>query len=105
MEGLMEAELANTLIEQGILGLWCMFMIFLYHQGNKRSERIEKQRERDRKEADERLDVLISKVDDLIARLAGFTSRFDEKLQEDKMERMIREASRSRAKTEVKPRE
>lgn len=101
----MEAELANTLIEQGILGLWCMFMIFLYHQGNKRSERIEKQRERDRKEADERLDVLISKVDDLIARLAGFTSRFDEKLQEDKMERMIREASRSRAKTEVKPRE
>ena len=101
----MEAELANTLIEQGILGLWCMFMIFLYHQGNKRSERIEKQRERDRKEADERLDVLISKVDDLIARLAGFTSRFDEKLQEDKMERMIREASRGRAKTEVKPRD
>lgn len=101
----MEADIANTLIEQGILGLWCMFMIFLYHQGNKRSERIEKQRERDRKEADERLDVLISKVDDLIARLAGFTSRFDEKLQEDKMERMIREASRSRAKTEIKPRE
>ena len=101
----MEAELANTLIEQGILGLWCMFMIFLYHQGNKRAERIENQRQRDRKEADERLDVLISKVDAVISRLDTFTSRFDEKLQEDKMERMIREASRSRAKTEVKPRD
>lgn len=101
----MEADLANTLIEQGILGLWCMFMIFLYHQGNKRAERIEKQRERDRKDADERLDELISKVDTIIVRLEGFTSRFDEKLQEDKMQRMIREASRGRAKTEIKPRD
>jgi len=101
----MEADLANTLIEQGILGLWCLFMIFLYHQGNKRAERIEKQRERDRKDADERLDELISKVDTIIVRLEGFTSRFDEKLQEDKMQRMIREASRGRAKTEIKPRD
>lgn len=98
----MEADLANTLIEQGILGLWCMFMIFLYHQGNKRTERIEKQRERDRKEADERLDTLISKVDDVITRLDIFTSRFEEKMQEDKMQRMIREASRGRAKAETK---
>lgn len=98
----MEADLANTLIEQGILGLWCMFMIFLYHQGNKRTERIEAQREVDRKEADERLDVLISKVDDVITRLDLFTSRFDEKMQEDKMQRMIREASRGRAKAETK---
>ena len=98
----METELANTLIEQGILGLWCMFMIFLYHQGNKRTDRIEKQRERDRKEADERIDTLISKVDDVITRLDMFTSRFDEKLQEDKMQRMIREASRGRVKTETK---
>ena len=98
----METELANTLIEQGILGLWCMFMIFLYHQGNKRTDRIEKQRERDRKEADERIDTLISKVDDVITRLDIFTSRFDEKLQEDKMQRMIREASRGRIKTETK---
>ena len=98
----MEADLANTLIEQGILGLWCMFMIFLYHQGNKRTDRIEKQRERDRKEADERIDTLISKVDDVITRLDMFTSRFDEKLQEDKMQRMIREASRGRLKTETK---
>jgi len=98
----MEADLANTLIEQGILGLWCMFMIFLYHQGNKRTDRIEKQRELDRKEADERIDTLISKVDDVITRLDIFTSRFDEKLQEDKMQRMIREASRGRLKTETK---
>ena len=98
----MEAGLANTLIEQGILGLWCMFMIFLYHQGNKRTDRIEKQRELDRKEADERIDTLISKVDDVITRLDIFTSRFDEKLQEDKMQRMIREASRGRVKTETK---
>ena len=98
----MEADLANTLIEQGILGLWCMFMIFLYHQGNKRTDRIEKQRELDRKEADERIDTLISKVDDVITRLDMFTSRFDEKLQEDKMQRMIREASRGRLKTETK---
>ena len=98
----MEADLANTLIEQGILGLWCMFMIFLYHQGNKRTDRIEKQRELDRKEADERIDTLISKVDDVITRLDIFTSRFDEKLQEDKMQRMIREASRGRVKTETK---
>jgi|TARA_R100001224_G_C3937261_1_gene120966 C4-dicarboxylate-specific signal transduction histidine kinase len=98
----METDLANTLIEQGILGLWCMFMIFLYHQGNKRTDRIEKQRERDRKEADERIDTLISKVDDVITRLDMFTSRFDEKLQEDKMQRMIREASRGRVKTETK---
>ena len=98
----METDLANTLIEQGILGLWCMFMIFLYHQGNKRTDRIEKQRERDRKEADERSDTLISKVDDVITRLDMFTSRFDEKLQEDKMQRMIREASRGRVKTETK---
>ena len=98
----METELANTLIEQGILGLWCLFMIFLYHQGNKRTDRIEKQRERDRKEADERIDTLISKVDDVITRLDMFTSRFDEKLQEDKMQRMIRGASRGRLKTETK---
>ena len=98
----METDLANTLIEQGILGLWCMFMIFLYHQGNKGTDRIEKQRERDRKEADERIDTLISKVDDVITRLDMFTSRFDEKLQEDKMQRMIREASRGRVKTETK---
>ena len=98
----METDLANTLIEQGILGLWCMFMIFLYHQGNKRTDRIEKQRELDRKEADERIDTLISKVDDVITRLDMFTSRFDEKLQEDKMQRMIREASRGRLKTETK---
>ena len=98
----MEADLANTLIEQGILGLWCLFMIFLYHQGNKRTERIETQRELDRKEADERLDVLISKVDAVISRLDVFTSRFDEKMQEDKMQRMIREASRGRVKAETK---
>ena len=98
----METDLANPLIEQGILGLWSMFMIFLYHQGNKRTDRIEKQRERDRKEADERIDTLISKVDDVITRLDMFTSRFDEKLQEDKMQRMIREASRGRVKTETK---
>tara|TARA_R110000751_G_scaffold240266_1_gene340880 strand:- start:215 stop:517 length:303 start_codon:yes stop_codon:yes gene_type:complete len=97
-----EADLANTLIEQGILGLWCLFMIFLYHQGNKRTERIETQREVDRKEADERLDVLIGKVDAVISRLDTFTSRFDEKVQEDKMQRMIREASRGRVKTETK---
>jgi hypothetical protein len=97
-----EADLANTLIEQGILGLWCLFMIFLYHQGNKRTERIETQRELDRKDADERLDVLIGKVDAVISRLDTFTSRFDEKVQEDKMQRMIREASRGRIKTETK---
>jgi hypothetical protein len=98
----MEADLANTLIEQGILGLWCMFMIFLYHQGNKRTERIEKQREADRKEADERLDTLIGKVDVIIMRLESFISRFDEKEQEDKMRQMVREASRTRVKTETK---
>ncbi len=101
----MEVDITNALIEQGILGLWCVFMIVLYQQGNKRAERIEIQRERDRKEADERLDELISKVDTIIVRLEGFTSRFDEKLQEDKMQRMIREASRGRAKTEVKARD
>ena len=98
----MDGDLANTLIEQGILGLWCMFMIFLYHQGNKRAERIEKQREADRREADERLDVLISKVDTVITRLDQFTARFDEKLQEDKMQMMFREASRSMTKAETK---
>jgi len=25
-----ESDFTSTLIEQGILGLWCMFMIFLY---------------------------------------------------------------------------
>jgi len=98
----MEADFTNTLIEQGILGLWCMFMIFLYHQSNKRTERIERQREVDRKEADERLGTLISKVDAIITRLDNFTSRFDEKLQEDKMRQMVREASRTRVKTETK---
>ena len=44
-------------------------------------------------------------MDTIIVRLEGFTSRFDEKLQEDKMQRMIREASRGRAKTEIKPRD
>ena len=98
----MEADFTNTLIEQGILGLWCVFMIVLYQQGNKRTERIERQREADRKEADERLDTLISKVDTIITRLDNFTSRFDEKLQEDKMRQMVREASRTRVKTETK---
>lgn len=82
-----------------------MFMIFLYHQGNKRAEKIEKRREEDRKDADIRLDELISKVDIIITRLDGFMARFEEKLQEDKMQRMIREASRSRAKTKIDQRD
>jgi len=98
----MEADFTNTLIEQGILGLWCMFMIFLYHQSNKRTERIEMRREVDRREADERLSTLIGKVDVIIMRLDSFISRFEEKEQEDKMRQLVREASRGRTKTDTK---
>ena len=98
----MEADLANTLIEQGILGLWCMFMIFLYHQGNKRSERLEEKRDEDRKAADVRLDALIGKMDAIIARMDLLTDKFEEKAQEDKMRQYVREAARGRTKAETK---
>lgn len=98
----MDADIANTLIEQGILGLWCLFMIFLYHQGNKRAERLEEKRDADRKDADERLDGIISKVDVVITRLDVLIDKFEEKAQEDKMRQYVREAARSRVKTDTK---
>jgi len=97
-----DADIANTLIEQGILGLWCLFMIFLYHQGNKRAERLEEKRDADRKDADERLDGIISKVDVVITRLDVLIDKFEEKAQEDKMRQYVREAARSRVKTDTK---
>tara|TARA_A100001391_G_scaffold68687_1_gene43901 strand:+ start:252 stop:554 length:303 start_codon:yes stop_codon:yes gene_type:complete len=97
-----DADIANTLIEQGILGLWCLFMIFLYHQGNKRAEKLEEKRDADRKDADERLDELISKMDVVISRLDALTDKFEEKAQEDKMRQYVREAARGRVKTETK---
>ena len=98
----MDADIANTLIEQGILGLWCLFMIFLYHQGNKRAEKLEEKRDADRKDADERLDGIISKVDVVITRLDVLIDKFEEKAQEDKMRQYVREAARSRVKTDTK---
>ena len=98
----MESDFTGTLIEQGILGLWCMFMIFLYHQSNKRTEKMEERRDSDRREADERLDTLLTKVDAVISRLDALAQKFEEQDREAKMRQMVREASRGRVKTETK---
>jgi hypothetical protein len=95
-------DITSSLIEQGILGLWCVFMIVLYQQGNKRTEKIEEKREADRRDGDARLDEMIGKMDTVIMRLDTLTDKFEEKDKEDKMRQMVREASRSRVKTETK---
>lgn len=95
-------DITSSLIEQGILGLWCVFMIVLYQQGNKRTEKIEEKREADRRDGDARLDEMIGKLDTVIMRLDTLTDKFEEKDKEDKMRQMVREASRSRVKTETK---
>lgn len=101
----MESDFTSTLIEQGILGLWCMFMIFLYHQSNKRGERMEEKRETDRRDSDERLSALLGKMDCVINRLDALAQRFEEQDREDKMRQMVRDASRTRVKTTTKANE
>ena len=101
----MESDFTSTLIEQGILGLWCMFMIFLYHQSNKRGERMEEKRETDRRDSDERLNALLGKMDCVINRLDALAQRFEEQDREDKMRQMVRDASRTRVKTTTKANE
>jgi len=81
-------------MEQGILGLFCAFLIYLHTSSDKRMMRLEEKREADQKDLDSVLDSIAAGVEELL-RLTK------EKLQDEKLEKIVRQGSRTKAKTEA----
>ncbi len=90
----MGEEFLGTLAEQGILGIFCIFLIYLHMQSDKRMARLEEKREADQKELDSVLDTIASHVEQLL-RITK------ERLQDEKLERMVRQGTRVSAKTKT----
>jgi hypothetical protein len=87
-------EFYSTLAEQGILGIFCIFLIYLHMQSDKRMLRLEEKREADQKELDSVLDTIASHVEQLL-RITK------ERLQDEKLERMVRQGARVSDKTKA----
>lgn len=81
-------------MEQGILGLFCAFLIYLHTSSDKRMMRLEEKREADQKDLDSVLDNIAASVEELL-RLTK------EKLHDEKLEKLVRQGSRSPAKTKT----
>ena len=90
----MGEEFLGTLAEQGILGIFCVFLIYLHMQSDKRMARLEEKREADQKELDSVLDTIASHVEQLL-RITK------ERLQDEKLERMVRDGTRVATKTKT----
>ena len=90
----MGEEFYSTLAEQGILGLFCTFLIYLHMQSDKRMLRLEEKREADQKELDSVLDTIASHVEQLL-RITK------ERMQDDKLEKIVRREARVSAKTKT----
>ena len=90
----MGEEFLGTLAEQGILGIFCIFLIYLHMQSDKKMARLEEKREADQKELDSVLDTIASHVEQLL-RITK------ERLQDEKLERMVRQGTRVSAKTKT----
>tara|TARA_R110000824_G_scaffold8698_1_gene39329 strand:+ start:1226 stop:1510 length:285 start_codon:yes stop_codon:yes gene_type:complete len=87
-------EFIGTLAEQGILGIFCIFLIYLHMQSDKRMARLEEKREGDQKELDSVLDTIAAHVEELL-RITK------ERLQDEKLEKIVRQGSRVAAKTKT----
>jgi|TARA_R110000824_G_scaffold192042_1_gene374015 hypothetical protein len=87
-------EFLSTLAEQGILGIFCAFLIYLHTQSDKRMARLEEKREGDQRELDSVLDTIAAGVEELL-RITK------ERLQDDKLEKLVRQGSRVSAKTKT----
>ena len=85
---------ASSLMEQGILGLFCAFLIYLHTSSDKRMMRLEEKREADQKDLDSVLDNIAASVEELL-RLTK------EKLHDEKLEKLVRQGSRTKVKTET----
>lgn len=81
-------------MEQGILGLFCAFLIYLHTSSDKRMMRLEEKREADQKDLDSVLDNIAASVEELL-RLTK------EKLHDEKLEKLVRQGSRTKVKTET----
>ena len=81
-------------MEQGILGLFCAFLIYLHTSSDKRMMRLEEKREADQKDLDSVLDSIAASVEELL-RLTK------EKLHDEKLEKLVRQGSRTKVKTET----
>ena len=90
----MGEEFLGTLAEQGILGIFCIFLIYLHLQSDKRMALLEEMREADQKELDSVLDTIAAHVEELL-RITK------ERLQDEKLERMVRQGTRVSAKTKT----
>jgi hypothetical protein len=82
----------STLMEQGILGLFCAFLVYLHTSSDKRMLRLEEKRESDQRDLDVILDGIAAGVEELL-RMAK------EKLQDEKLEKIVRQGSRTPSKT------
>lgn len=90
----MAEAFASTLMEQGILGLFCMFLIYLHTSSDKRMLRLEEKREADQKELDSLMDGIAASVEEVL-RLTK------EKLHDEKLEKLVRQGSRVSTKTKT----
>tara|TARA_R110000751_G_C13499850_1_gene450206 strand:+ start:63 stop:344 length:282 start_codon:yes stop_codon:yes gene_type:complete len=90
-------EFLGTLMEQGVLGMFCTFLIYLHMQSEKRMLRLEEKREADQRELDGVLDTVASMVEQVLRIIK-------EKVADEKLEKLVRQGSRVSAKTKTEPR-
>jgi len=93
----MGEEFIGSLMEQGVLGLFCTFLIYLHTQSDKRMLRLEKKREADQKELDNVLDNVAAMVEQMLRIIK-------EKAADEKLEKLVRQGTRIPAKTKTEPR-
>ena len=93
----MGEEFVGSLMEQGVLGMFCAFLIYLHMQSDKRMLRLEKKREADQKELDNVLDAIAATAEEVLRIIK-------EKAADEKLERMVRQGARIPAKTKTEPR-
>ena len=84
----------STLMEQGILGLFCAFLVYLHASSDKRMLRLEEKRDSDQKELDGILDGIAAGVEEIL-RVTK------ERLHDEKLEKLVRQGARTPTKTKT----
>ena len=84
-------------MEQGVLGMFCTFLIYLHMQSDRRMLRLEEKREADQKELDNVLDNVAAMVEQMLRIIK-------EKAADEKLEKLVRQGTRVPAKTKAEPR-
>ena len=85
---------ASTLMEQGVLGLFCAFLIYLHSSTERRVVRFEEKREADQRDLEAVLDAIAGGVEQVL-RITK------EKIQDEKLEKLVRQGARGKGKTEA----